>query len=449
MRFLVFFTLLSLVSTTLQAQTLALEENPLTSTQMSAALNDEKQQKSNKITELMNQLYQGNQFNGSVLVIDKGEVIFHKAFGWAHFERKDTMTTTTPVRLASVSKQFTSMAVMILKEQGKLNYDDDVRRYLPNLPYEGITIRDLLRHSSGLPDYFGIGYSILKYFPEGKVINNQDLLEYFAVKKPALHFKPGKKASYSNTGFVFLALIIEKVSKMSYAAFLQKHIFEPADLKNAFVYNPYRNFDTEIRHDTAVLKVDTLIARYNEIKIETKLKITTSIKSIEKKRAYGYELSYPYPQGYVLLDYHPFDGMVGEKGVCLSSEDFIKWDKALYDTLLVKPQTLKEAFNPFGVSDRKDWKYGFGWKIYSKDYNIIFHHGLYRGFRNYFQRNLSDKSAILVLSNVQIGNKVTSIMEAINKILDGKEYKTPKPTRLEKDTFTKFKEAYFINYGGR
>jgi CubicO group peptidase (beta-lactamase class C family) len=410
------------------------------------SLTEAKRQKALKINDLMSQLYESNQFNGSVLVINNGEVLFHRAYGWAHVERRDTLTTATPFRLASVSKQFTAMAVMILKEQGKLSYDDDVKFYLPNFPYQGITIRDLLRHSSGLPDYFGIGYSVLNYFPSGKIITNKDLLEYFAVKKPALHFKTGKKASYSNTGFVFLALIIEKASGMSYPQFLQQSIFDPAGLKNAFVYNVYKNFETQTRQDTTLLKTDTVFTRYNEIQIETKFKVTTTIKTVEKKRAYGYELAYPYPQGFVMLDYHAFDGMVGEKGVCLSTADFIQWDKALYENKLISAETLSEAFTPFSESDRKEWRYGFGWKIYSKDYNTVFHHGLYRGFRNYFQRNLDSHNAIAILSNVQIGGKIVPIMAAINKILEGKEYKCPKPTRLEKDTQPKFKEAYYIKY---
>lgn len=408
---------------------------------------DAKQIKIAKLTNLMHTLYEENQFNGSVLVIEKGELLFHKAFGWAHLSKRDTLRIDTPFRLASVSKQFTAVATMILYEQNRIGLDDIVQAYLPEFPYPQITIRQLLNHSSGLPDYFGIGNYIQKYFGETKVIHNKDLLNYLAVHKPRLEFKSGKRSSYSNTGYVMLALLIERVSKMPYTSFIQKHIFDVAGMKDAFVYNVYGNFDLKQTVDTLRLKSDTIFDSNQEMRIETTFKVVNKIKSIPKKRAYGYENAYPYPQGMVPLDYHEFDGMVGEKGICASTSDLIKWDNALRTHKLLKPQTWKIMVTPTTDGDYRDWDYGFGWKVLKKDPDVVYHHGLYRGFRTCLVRSQSEKTLVIVLSSIQIGGKMTPIIDAIYQILEGKKYKIPQATRLEKDTHTTFKREYYIEYG--
>lgn len=430
----------NLVSNTSIASSAMNSNNPLSS---------EKQIKALQINNLMKNLYESNQFNGSVLVIDKGDLIFHQAFGFANFEKKDTMATNIPVRLASVSKQFTAMAIMLLKEQGKLQYDDPITNYLPELPYSNVTIRNLLQHSSGIPDYLNsLPYQIVAYFAKDKLITNKDLLTYYSLKKPKLNFKPGKNASYCNTGFSFLASIVERVSQMSFPDFMKKFVFEPAKMKTAFVYNA-RNFETQTTQDTLVVGQDTTLEKFNEIKITTTFKVETRIKNIEKKRAIGYELMFPYPNGYIKLDYHQFDGIYGEKGICASTEDLMQWDKALLENTLVSEQTLREAYIAAPYTDRSDFNYGFGWKIDSKRPKIVFHHGLYRGFRTYLQRNLNEKTLVVILSNVQIGGKMKPILDAVNAILEGKNYKIPKPTKLEKNTLDAFRQSYRIEYGGR
>jgi len=405
-----------------------------------------KQIKMAQLADLVHTLYEENQFNGAVLVMEKGQMLFHKAFGWANIEKKDTLKTSTPFRLASVSKQFTAVATMMLYEQGRVGLDDAVQLYLPEFPYRDVTVRHLLNHSSGLPDYFGIGWHIQKHYGNLKIIHNQDLLNYLMIYQPKLEFKSGKRSSYTNTGYVILALIIERVSKMSYSAFLQKHIFDVAGMEKAFVYNVYGNFDMAHSIDTIRIKSDTIFASNNEMRIETTFKIIDKTRSIPKKRAYGYENAYPYPQGMVLLDFHQFDGMVGEKGVCASTEDLVKWDRALRDHKLLKPATWRIMVTPTTDGDYRDWDYGFGWKVLKKDHDIVYHHGLYRGFRTCLMRSQSEQTLIFVLSSVQIGGKMTPIMDAIKSILEGKKCKTPAATRLEKDTEAIFKREYYINY---
>ncbi len=401
--------------------------------------------KAQAIDDLIQTLYDENQFNGTILIIEKGEVIYQKALGWANYAKKDTLTMDTPFRLASVSKQFTAMAIMLLYEQGKLHFDDPITKYLPELPYSNVSIRNLLQHNSGIPDYFGIGWSIQRFFSTGKLINNQDLLNYFSVKKPVLKFKPGTKASYSNTAYAFLASIVERVSNEEFSFFLGKHIFLPLQMHNTFLYNT-KNYEVKVQQDTTLVRCDTLQATQDEIKIDTYYKITTHLKTVERTRAFGYQLSYPYPAGYAALDYHEFDGIAGEKGICASATDLVKWDKALHEYRLVSQQTQEEAYKMSPIKDKKEYGYGFGWKVYTHDPRIVFHHGLYRGFRTYFQRNLDDKSTVIILSNRTLGGKVTQIHYAIQDIMANAKYKVPKPTKIEKNTYYEFKKNYWIDY---
>lgn len=404
---------------------------------------DPRQVKIDQLESLMNRLYEMNQFNGCVMVLEQGELLYKKALGWSNYEKRDTLTTNTPFRLASVSKQFTAMAIMMLREEGKLNYDDPITKYLPELPYKQVTIRNLLQHNSGIPDYFAIGSSISAYYSKKMLVNNDDLVKYFAIAKPKLHFVPGKKASYSNTGYVFLASIVERVSEVPFAIFLQSRIFDPLEMNDTFIYNT-KNYTTKLQRDTVLVSQDTVFLSSQKLKINTNFRVETSLEMIERPRAFGYMHSNT--KAFAHLDYHKFDGMAGEKSVCASAEDLIKWDRALHANRLVSDSTLREAFRPHAVSNRRDYGYGFGWKIYSKDHNIVFHHGLYRGFRNYFQRTLDDRHTIVILSNRQIGRTMVPILDAINRILDGKKYKVPKPNKMEKNSFIDFRQNYHIDY---
>lgn len=379
------------------------------------------------------------------MVVEKGEVIYQKALGWSNFKKKDTLSVHTPFRLASVSKQFTAMCIMMLQEQGKLQYDDPITKFIPELPYKNVTIRNMLNHNSGIPDYFGIGWAIQRHFPNGKLINNNDLIQYFSEKRPHLGFKPGTKASYSNTAYAFLASIVERVSGESFADFLQKNIFDPLEMKDSFVYNT-QNLETKIRRDTLTTCCDTVRVSADEVKVESYLKVETYLKTVEKSRAFGYQLTHPYPLGYTALDYHEFDGIAGEKSICVSAADLAKWDSGLHAYRLISQKTQAEAYKPYTVSDKREYGYGFGWKVYTHNPKIVFHHGLYRGFRNYFERNLETGQTVIILSNRALGGRVTEIHYAIDDILANKKHKIPKASRLEKNTYLEFKKTYWIDY---
>ena len=173
----------------------------------------------------------GNKFSGVVLVADKGKIIYEKAVGYRDFAKKQKLHKTDIFELASVSKQFTAMVIMMLKEKGLLQYDDLVEKYL-DIPYKGITIRNLLTHTSGLPDYQNI---MDAHWDKSKVAGNTDILAYLNQYAPPKLFEPGTKYNYSNTGYVLLASIAEKASGRDFIEFVTTEIFNKVGMKNTAI----------------------------------------------------------------------------------------------------------------------------------------------------------------------------------------------------------------------
>src|SRR5699024_3572882 len=163
-------------------------------------------------------------FNGTVLVAKKGEILYEGAFGDADLSTNRPLTLRSVFNLASVSKPITATAILLLVQEDKLSLDDSVQKWMPNLPYEGITIRHLLNHTSGLPDYLDL---FEMYWDKAKIADNDDLLRYLIKYKPERLFAPNERVEYSNTGYILLALIVEHVTDMDFADFLQENIFKP------------------------------------------------------------------------------------------------------------------------------------------------------------------------------------------------------------------------------
>jgi CubicO group peptidase (beta-lactamase class C family) len=168
-------------------------------------------------------------FSGVALIADHGKPLYHKAFGYRNFETKDPMDTAAIFELASVSKQFTAMIIMMLKEEGKLSYDDPIEKYIPNLPYSGITLRHLLNHTSGLPDYQEV---MNQHWDKTKAAGNKDNIEYLITYHPAKLFEPGERYEYSNTGYMLLGSVVEIVSGKDFIDFINERIFKPVQMNN-------------------------------------------------------------------------------------------------------------------------------------------------------------------------------------------------------------------------
>lgn len=204
-----------------------------------------------KYKSFLNGMSQQGKFNGNALILKNGKVVFQGAFGIRSIDPVDSLQLNSAFRLASVSKQFTAMAIMMLKEDGKLSYNQDIRKIISTLPYEGITIRHLLTHLSGLPDYVSLLNNNWKTAfkqddPRRFISGNEDIINMLVDKKPPVLFAPGEKFEYSNTGYVLLASIVERVSGQHFEDFLNDRIFEPAKMTNTCVYSYKHGADPDM-----------------------------------------------------------------------------------------------------------------------------------------------------------------------------------------------------------
>jgi CubicO group peptidase (beta-lactamase class C family) len=296
-------------------------------------------------------------FNGAVLFAEKGRVIYSNAFGYSNFKKKIPLDVKTSFQLASITKPLTSCAVLMLVESGKLDLNDDVRKYLPEFPYENITIRLLLSHRSGLPDYM---YFADKLWKSRRIfLYNHDMIDLMALYKPHRYYKPDRRYNYSNTNYAILAVIIEKVSGLSFGEYLKQNIFDPLGMKNSFVYSKD--------------KVKAANGEYIAI-------------------------GYDHPRRRAENSY--LNGIVGDKGVYSTVEDLFRWDQALYQGRLISLFSLEDAFTP-AHRDLRDYdNYGFGWRInMNKGDKIVFHSGWWKGFKTYFIRKIEERKTIIILTN--------------------------------------------------
>jgi len=312
-----------------------------------------------RIDSVLTYLHQRQLFNGTVLIGEKGKVLYKKAFGIANPTTQIPLSTTSSFNLASVSKQFYAMMIMMLKEQGKLNYDDLVQKYLPIFPYNNITIRHLMNQVSGLPEYFDIAQGDMTLLD---TLTNQSMLELLAAKKPALVFQPGEQWEYCNTNYTTLASVIEKISGTTADKFFQQHIAGPLKLTNTYVYN-------------------------------------LTMKTYPSSRVFGlrYEGGKP-----VLNDLMRYDGIVGDGNIYSSVEDLYKWDQALYTDKLVKKSTFAEAITPGKLNNGEATNYGFGWVI-NEPGKKVSHSGGWVGFVTQITRYIDQNQTIIVLTNSSDG----------------------------------------------
>lgn len=306
-----------------------------------------------EVDALFSQFTQGVQPGITVAIIRDGKVLHEASFGYADIEKKVPITTNTAFRLASVSKQFAAMAIMILEEDGRLSYDDPIGKYVPELGvYEDVTIRHLLQHTGGLPDYYDVIDS------SAGMPTNQDAAELLG-KIAHADFAPGERYEYSNPGYDMLGPIVAAASGMSFADFVEQRIFVPSGMKNSLVY------------DDSLLEV--------------------------RNRAFGYE---PDDDGFKANDYDPLNTIIGSGSIYSTINDLIQWDKALYGEALVSQKTLDLAFTSGTNNSGESLDYGFGWGIDSfAGHKRVRHGGSWVGFRTHIARIPDLKFTVIMLSN--------------------------------------------------
>lgn len=319
-----------------------------------------------ELEQLFNNLHDYQGLNGVVMVGQRDSIFYADSYGYANYRLRDSLTLNSAFQLASVSKQFTAVAILQLYQKGLLNLTDSVQKFFPGFPYKGITIHRLLVHRSGLPNY----HYFLQHIPTtyDTLINNQQVVQEMLEKQPAIYYYPGRRYQYSNTGYALLAAIVEKVSGESFEDYLDNHIFKPLDMTNAFAYRA----DKEV---------------------------------VYPPRTTGY-LRYWRP-----AEDNYLDGVLGDKGVYCSALDLLKWDQGLYKGIVIDPDTLNLAFKPMGKPKYYRSNYGYGWRMFNWGQDttkVIFHAGWWHGYRSLVMRIPKDTTTIVVLKNRSRGAQVST-----------------------------------------
>ncbi len=310
-----------------------------------------------KIDDWFKELHTTTRFNGGLLVAKNGKVIYQNTSGYANFQRKDTLTLKHCFQIGSVSKPFTAVAIMILKERGLLDYKDTVAKYIQGFPYPKVTIWQLLTHRSGLPNY---NYFCDAFTDKETIISNNDVLKLMIDTVPAPYYLPNERFDYCNTNYVILATIVEKVARVPFDEFLKNEIFKKAGMKSTWIF-------------------------VNGKQVRKPFKTT----------------GYHYQWEEALPTYQ--DGVVGDKNIYTTLEDLWHWNKALDNNLLLKKESLEEAFQPTSFEKEGLHNYGFGWRMQTMidSSKLVYHGGWWRGFNALFIKDKKNDAVIILFSNVR------------------------------------------------
>lgn len=325
------------------------------------------EQKRDELDKIFKRLVRITGFNGTVLFAEKGHLILEKAYGYADVRhRKGELAVDDAFQLASVSKMFSAMAIMILKNDGKLDFDEDIRTYLPDFPYEGITPRLLMTHRAGLSRYESLAQDEWKN--KQIPMDNDDMFDLLVKYHPDVYFKPNNGFHYCNSNYAILANIVEAVSGQHFEDFIQEKIFNPLGMDHSFVNN--------MRHDTAV-----------------SLYVHKGIPGFYHRGSRWREMENDY-----------LNGVMGDKNIYTTVGDLYKFDQGLDQSTLVPDSLLKLAFSPGSPKywRRKD-NYGFGWRIKSGMDSVVYHFGWWKGFRTFYIRDMKHHKTLIVLTNKDKG----------------------------------------------
>jgi CubicO group peptidase (beta-lactamase class C family) len=333
-----------------------------------------------KVDEYMKAAVEVERFSGSILIARDGQPVVSKSYGMANVELDAPNTPKTVFRLASITKQFTAAAIMMLQERGKLNTGDSICKYLNDCPaaWQPITIRHLLTMTHGIAGATLAEIGALRGLP----VPHEQWLE--ATKKKPLAFTPGENFRYGNSGYTLLGLIIERLSGKSYGEFLQENIFAPLGMKQTGYEDPRR---------------------------------------IIKNRATGYRQLLGDPVTNV--PYAEIFALYAAGGVYSTTEDLLLWDKALYTEKILSRKSIDEMFTPFKeMLPGKSYAYGW-WMSRKFGRQEIAHGGNLAGFITYLARFPSDRVTVIVLSNNGRGSsgKISNVLSAI---VFGAPYEIPK-----------------------
>jgi len=329
---------------------------------------------SHKLDSLLQRINKRQDFHGSLLVAKNGKIVYNNQVGYADFKNKEPLNEASVFQLASVSKQFTAAAIMLLYERNQIKLTDTVNKYFPNFPYEHVTITNLLNHTGGLPKYFWVAEHKWK---QEKAPTNSEMMTLLASSDVLRFFKPGRNFDYSNTGYIVLASIVEKISGTSFNDFVKKNIFDPLNMKDSFVYS-FENDNIRANQ----------LDGYRLYRGWRHLKINNTVN----------------------------DAIVGDKNVYTTSEDLFKWTLGLNNGKLLSKESLDLMYAKGETVYGRKIPYGFGFRIDTKDQNTIYHHGKWNGFSTGLTQYQEDDLVVIVLEHTSY-NAMTSLNKKVKKIV--------------------------------
>lgn len=353
------------------------------------------------LDSIFTMLHRQYQFNGTVLIEEKGEVLYEKGYGLANETTKERNKANTIFELASCSKQFTAAAVVLLQRQGKLNYEDKLAQYIPELAFwKDVRIADLLHHTSGIPEFLNDMKA-----PEGKrkIWNNADLVQFYAARKDTLQFETRSRYRYSNTNYALLATIIERLSGMTYAGFIDANIFKPLKMTHTFVYNS-RLQPRKIKHHATgyVWTVNSM-----------------DKTTIDSKDGASNPVYY-------------LDGIVGTAKVNSTVGDLNKWITALKNNTFFTQEEFNAMTEITQTSAGKQVLYGFGLDVRKGEGKFSFGHtGSWDGYTTFTYHNQVKDRTIIILQNFSQG---VVPFNNIMQVLDSTEITPEYPRKIKLST---------------
>lgn len=312
------------------------------------------------------------QFNGSVIVGKNGTVLYKKTFGYCNKETNCLLNDSSMFQLASVSKVFTATAVLMLFERNQIDINKEFKFYFNDFPYDGITIKQLLNHRSGLPNY--IYFLNTEIAQPNYKMSNTEMYNYIVTKKPKAYLKPDTRFNYCNTNYAILALLVEKISGKPFNQFLKEELFIPLGMK----------------HTSTINDIDLMSSNVTK----------------------------PYNLKWKQVDLDASDYVLGDKSIYSTPYDLFLFSEALYQNKILNPKTLQLAFSAYS-NEKKLSNYGLGWRLKNFEDSLnkeVFHNGWWHGYRSSFHRRLRDTLTVVILSN-QL-NKVAYQTYKVYQILD-------------------------------
>ncbi len=313
-----------------------------------------------EMNEILVDYEDANKPGYSLLIAKNGEVLVKKYNGLSSVEIKSQIDSLTNFRLASITKQFTAFSILMLINEGKLNFDTKLKQIFPKFPDYGkeITIKNILQHTSGLIDYESV-------IPENQSaqLHDKDVFQLM-LEQDSTYFEPGTKHQYSNTGYAILTVIVEKITGKSYPYFLKERIFDPLKMENSIAFVEGEN--------------------------------------LVKNRAFGYKFE---NDEIIFADQNITSAVLGDGGIYSNVEDMLKWESSLYTEKLLPKSLIEESQQRGVTSNNEVFDYGYGWRLEKlEDYGVVYHTGSSTGFRNIIYRVPSEKLVIIFLSNRDEGN---------------------------------------------